>query len=92
MSVKWHLFGKFEGIKMKHMDKAFKIAKKLAKVLVHNKELLEREGDLATVIGAWYGIPMENVFRNGVKEGKASIIVNDLTPLNPEIPKNKTWN
>jgi hypothetical protein len=77
---------------MKPMDKAFEIARELAKVLIHNKELLEKEDELAVVIGARYGIPMERTFQEGVEEGKASVIVNDLSPLNPEIPPNKTWN
>lgn len=77
---------------MKYMEKAFKIAEELAKVLIHNKYLLDNEEELALVIGARYGIPMEETFREGVEAGKASIIVNDLIPLNTAIPKGITWN
>ena len=77
---------------MKYMEMAFEIAEELAKVLIHNKYLLDNEEELALVIGARYGIPMEETFIEGIKTGKASIIVNDLTPLNTPIPEGITWN
>jgi len=77
---------------MKYIDKAFEIAKELAKVLRHNRELLDSEEDLGVVIGARYGIPMEDAYREGIEEGKSSVIVNDLTPLQPDISGTKTWN
>lgn len=77
---------------MKYMDKAFEIAKELAEILSHNKELLDRKEELAVVIGVRYGIPMEEAFREGIEQGKDGVMVNDLTPLRPEILKDKTWN
>jgi hypothetical protein len=59
------------------------IASEMAKILIHNKYLLENENDLSIVIECRI-VPGLN---NAYKLGKESIIINDLSYLNLNLNK-----
>lgn len=67
---------------MNYFKRADDVAKELAKVLIHNKYLLEEETLLQAVIYARVLPCLGEVF----DEGKESIIINDLTGMIENIP------
>ena len=81
---------------MKDLEKIKKRAKEasieLGKVLQHNKYLLEKPDELFVVLEVRFLQLMAEAYRKGEREGKESIIVNDLSPLKPEINKGNVWN
>ncbi len=62
---------------MKYMKKAEKLAEELAKVLIHNKYLLDNETDLKLVIECRFINGMGEAFRDGME----STISSDMSHL-----------